>query len=170
MTNGLWPHELQHTRLPCQASTPSASSNSCPSSQWYHTTFSSSVIPFSCCLQSFPAPGSFLMSQHLPSGSKSIGASASVSILAMDIQDWFPLGWTGLTFLQSKGLSRVFYNTTAQKHQFFSVQLSLWPNTHIHKWLQEKLRAWTRWTFASKVMSLLFDVLSSLVKATGKKT
>ena len=100
-------------------------SNSCPLSWWCHATILSSVIPFSTCLQSFPASGSFPMSQFFASGSQSIGVSASASVLPMNIQDWFPLGWTGWISLQSKGLSRVFSNTTVQKHQFFNTQLSL---------------------------------------------
>ena len=98
----------------------------------------SSVIPFSSCLQSFPAPGPFLMSQLFALGSQSMGASVSTSVLPMNIQDWFPLGWTGWISLQSKGLSRVFSNTTVQKHQFFGTQPSLWSNSHIHTWLLEK--------------------------------
>ena len=101
-------------------------------------TISSSVVPFSSCLQSFPASGSFLMSQFFTSGAQSIGVSPSTSILPMNIQDWFPLGWTGRISLQSKGLSRVFSNTTVQKHQFFGAQLSSQSNTHIHTWLLEK--------------------------------
>ena len=120
----LLPHGLQHARLPCPSPTSGAYSNSCPSSQWCHPTISSSVIPLSC-LQSFPASGSFPMSQFFASGSQSIGVSATASVLPMNIQDWFPLGWTGWITLQSKGLSRVFSNTTFQKHQFFSTQLSL---------------------------------------------
>ena len=116
----LWPHELQHARPPCPIPTPKACSNSCPSCWWCHPTISSSVIPFSSCLQSFPALGSFPMSQFFTSGGQSIGASASGSVLPMNIQDWFPLGWTGWISLLSKGLSRVFSNTTVQKHQFFS--------------------------------------------------
>ena len=116
------PHGLQHARLPCPP-TPGACSNSCPSSWWCHPTISSSVIPFSSCLQSFPASGSFSVSQFFLSGGQIIGASASV--LWMNIQDWFPLGLTGLISLQSKGLSRVFSNTTVQKHKFFGTQLSL---------------------------------------------
>ena len=137
MSNSLWPHDLQHTRLPCPSPTPGAYSNSCPSSQWCHRTILSSVIPFSH-LQSFPALGSFPMSQFFESGGQSIGVSASASVLPMNIQDWYPLGWTGWIFLQSKGLSRVFSNTIVQKHQFFSTQLSLWSNSHIHTWLLEK--------------------------------
>ena len=111
--------------------------NSCPLSQWYHPTISSSVIPFSSCFQSFPASGSLLMSRFI-SGGQSIGVSGSASVLPMNIQDWFPLGWIGLISLQSKGFLRVFSNTTIQKHQFFSAQLSLWSNSHIHTWLLEK--------------------------------
>ena len=128
----LQPHGLQHSRLPCPSLSPRACSNSCPLNQWYHPTISSSVIPFSSCLQSFPASGPFLMSQFFTSGGQSIGVSASASVLSMNIQDWFPLGLTGLISLQSQGLSRVFSNTTVQKHQFFSTQLSLWSNSHIH--------------------------------------
>ena len=138
MTDCLWPHELQHTRLPCQASTPSASSNSCPSSQWYHTTFSSSVIPFSSCPQCFPTSGSFPMSWFFTSGGQSIEASVSASVLPMNIQDWFPLGLTGLISLWSEGLSGVLSSTTIRKHQFFGTQLPLWSNCHIHTWLLEK--------------------------------
>ena len=132
----LWLHGLQHARFPCPSPTPGACSNSCPSSQWYHPTISSSVIPFSSCLQSFPASGSFQMSQFYISGGQSIGASASV--LPMNIQDWFPLELTGWISLQSKGLSGGFSNTTVQKHQFFGAQHSLWSNSHIHTWLLEK--------------------------------
>ena len=132
------PHGLQHTRLPCPSPTPGACSNSYPSSWWCHPTISSSVIPFSSCLQSFPASGSFLMSWLFASGGQSTGASVSVSVLLMNIQDWFPLGWTGLISLRSKGLSRIFSNTTVQKHQFFGIQPSLWFNSHIHTWLLEK--------------------------------
>ena len=118
-------HGLQQARLLCPSPTPGACSNSCPSSQRYHPNVSSSVIPFSSCLQSFPASGSFPMSQFFPSGGQSTGVSASASVLPMNIQDWFPLGWTGWISLQSKGLSRVFSNTTVQKHWFFGAQPSL---------------------------------------------
>ena len=118
-------HGLQHTRLPCPSPTPGACSDSSPLSRWCHWTISSSVIPFTSRLQSFPASGSFPMSQFFASGGQSIGVSASASVLPMNIQDWFPLGWTGLISLQSKGLSRLFSNTTVWKHQFFGVQLSL---------------------------------------------
>ena len=121
----LQPHGLQHARLPCPSPSPKAYSNSCPSHWWCHPNISSSAIPFFSRFQSFPASGSFPMSQFFVSGGQSIGASASTSALPMNIQDWFPLGWTGWISLQSKGLWRVFSNTTVQKHQFFSSQLSL---------------------------------------------
>ena len=125
MSNSLWPGGLQHTRPPCPSPTPGVYPNSCPLSWWYHPTISSSVIPFSSHLQSFPASGSFQMSQLFGSGGQSIGVSASTSVLPMNTLDWFPLGWTGWNSLQSKGLSRVFSNTTVQKHQFLGTQLSL---------------------------------------------
>ena len=125
MSNYLWPHGLQHTRLPCPSPTPGAYSNSSPLSWWCHPTISSSVIPISTCLQSFPASGSFPMSQFFVSGGQSNGALASASVLPMNNQDWFLLGWTGWISLLPKGLSRVFPNTTIQKHQFFGAQLSL---------------------------------------------
>ena len=134
----LWPHGLQHARLPCPSPTPGAGSNSCPLSQWCHPTILSSVIPFSSCLQSFPKSGSFPRSQFFASGNQSIGVSVSASVPPMNIQDWFPLRWTGWISLQSKGFSRVFSNTTVQKHQSFSSQLSLLSNSHIHTWLLEK--------------------------------
>ena len=117
--------QLQHPRLPHPSPSPRACSDSCPSSWWSHPTISSSVIPFSSCPHSFPASGSFPVSQHFASGSQSIGVSGSVSLLPMNIQDWLPLGWTGWISLQTKGLSRVFSNTTVQKHQFFGAQLYL---------------------------------------------
>ena len=118
-------HRLQHTRPPCPSPTPGVHPNPCPLSQWCHPTISSSVDPFSSCSQSFPASGSFQMSQLFTSGGQIIGVSASALILLMNIQDWFPLGLTGWISLQSKGLSRVFSNTKVQKYQFFSAQLSL---------------------------------------------
>ena len=130
VSDSLRPNELQHTRLPCPSPSPGACSNSCPSSYWCHPTISSSVVPFSSHLQSFPASGSFPMNQFFTSGRQSIAASASV--LPMNIQDWFPLGWTGLISLLSKGLSRIFSNPTVQEHQFFGTQPSLWSNSHIH--------------------------------------
>ena len=121
----LWPHGLQPTRLPCPSQIPGACSNSCPSSWWCYPTISSSAIPFSCHLQSFPASGSFQMSQLFTSDSQNIGVSVSTSVRPMNTQDWSPLGWTGWISLQSKGLSRVFSNTTVQKDQFLGAQLSL---------------------------------------------
>ena len=131
---------LWTARLPCPSPTPGACSNSCPSSWWYHPTISPSVIPFSSCLQPFTASGSFPVSQFLASGSQSIGASAS--ILPMNIQVWFPLGLTGYISLQSKGLSRVFSNAIVQKHRLFGTQLSLRSNSHMHTWLLEKRQLW----------------------------
>ena len=125
VSDSLQPHEPQHARLRCPSPTPGAWSNSCPLRWWCHPTISSSVIPFSSCLQSFPESGSFPMSQFFKSGGKSIGVSASASVLPMNTQDRFPWGWTDWISLQSKGLSKVFSNTTFQKHQFFGVQLSL---------------------------------------------
>ena len=137
MSNSLQPHGLQHGRLPCPSPSPGACSKSLPLCQWCHQTVSSSVIPFSYHLQSFPASGSFLMSQLFPSGGQSYGAS--VSVLPMNIQDWFLLELTGLISLKSKRLSTVFFNTTVQKLQFFEMQSSFWSSSHIHTWLLEKL-------------------------------
>ena len=125
VSDSLWPHGLQHTRLPCPSPTPGLYSSSCPLSQWCYPTISSSIVPFSSCLQSSPASGSFPMSQFFVSGGQSIGVSASTSLFPMNIQDWFPLGLTGWISLQSKGLSRVFSNNTVQKYQFLSAQLCL---------------------------------------------
>ena len=125
MSDSLRLHELQHARPPCPSPTPGVYPNSCPLTQWCHPTILSSVIPFSSCLQSFPTSGSFQMSQLVASDGQNIGVSASTSVLPMNTQDWFPLEWTGWISLQSKGLSRVFSNTTVQKHQFFSAQLYL---------------------------------------------
>ena len=131
--NSWWPHGLQHARLPCPSPTPGAYSNSCPLSRWCHPTISSFVVPFSSHLQSFLTSGSFPMSQFFSSGGQSIGVSASASVLPMNIQDWSHLGWTGWISLQSKGLSRVFPNTTVQKHQFFGAQILYCPTlTPIH--------------------------------------
>ena len=124
-SDSLWPHRLQQARLPCSSPTPGACSNACPLSRWCHPTISSSVVPFSSCLQSFPASGSFPRSHFFASGGQSIRVSASVSVLPMNIQDWFSFRRTGLISFQSKGLSRVFSNTTTQKHQFFGAHLSL---------------------------------------------
>ena len=125
MPDSLQTRGLQQARLPCPSPTHKACSNSCPLSQWCHPITSSSVGPFFSCLQFYPGSGSFPMSQFFTSGGQNIGVSASVSVLPMNIQDWSPLGWTGWIFLQSKGLSRIFSNTTVQKHQFFSAQLAL---------------------------------------------
>ena len=138
VSNSLRPHESQHPRPPCPSPTPRVHSNSCPSSWWCHPAISSSVIPISSCPQSLPASGSFPMSQLFTWGGQNIGVSASASVLPMNTQDWFPLGWTGWISLQSKGLSRVFSNITVQKHQFFGSQLSSQFNSHIHTWPLEK--------------------------------
>ena len=137
VSNSLGPHESQHARPPCLSQIPGVHSDSRPLSQWCHPAISSSVIPFSCP-QSLPASGSFPMSQLFVSGGQSIGASASKSVLPMNTQDWSPLEWTSWISLQSKGLSRVFSNTTVQKHQFFGAQPSSQSNSHIHTWPLEK--------------------------------
>ena len=136
VSDSLQNHGLQHTRPPSPSPTPGVHSNSCPLSRWCHPTISSSVVPFSFHLQSSPASGIFQMSQLFASGGQSIGVSASTSVLPMNTQDW-SLGGTGQISLQFKGLSRVFSNTTVQKHQFFSAQVSLQYNSHIHTWLLE---------------------------------
>ena len=130
MSDSLWPHGLQHIRLPCPSPNHRAYSNSCRSHQWYDPTISSSVIPFSSCLQSLLVSGSLQISQYFESGGQITGVSASASVLPMNIKDWFPLGWTGWISLHPKGLSRVFSNTPVQKHQFFSIQLSLVQLAH----------------------------------------
>ena len=152
MSDSLPPNGLQHARLPCPSPTPGACSNSCLSSRWCHQTVSSSVIPFSSCLQSFPASGCFPISQFFASGGQSIGASASASVLPMNIQDCFPLGLTGLISLQSKGLARVFSSTTVQKHQFFCTQLSSQSNSHKEEKpkAKEKIKDIPIWMQSSK--------------------
>ena len=130
VSNSLRPHELQHTRPPCPSPIPGVHPNSCTSSRWCHPAISSSVVPFSSCPQSLPASGSFLMSQLFAWGGQSIGVSAVAAFLPVNTQGWSPLEWTGWISLQSKGPSRVFSNTTAQKHQFFGSQLCLWSNSH----------------------------------------
>ena len=133
MSNSLWPNGLQHTKLPHPSPTPGAYSNSCPSSQWCHRTISSPITPFSSCLQSFPTSGSFPRSQFFASVGQSIGVSALASVLPMNIQDWFPLGWTGWISLQSKGLSGALSNITVQNHQFFTLSFLYSPTlTSIH--------------------------------------
>ena len=136
MSDSLRPHGLQHTRLPYSSQSPRVCSNSCPLSQWCHPIISSSITPFPSCPQSFPASGSFPKSGLFASGGQNVGAAASV--LPMNIQGWFTLALTGLISLQSKGLSRVFSNTTIQKHQFFSAHPSLWSNSHISAGLLKK--------------------------------
>ena len=164
VSDSLRPHGLQHTRLSCPSSTPRACLNSCPLSQWCHPTISSSVVPFSSYLQSFPESGSFLLSQFFTSGGQSVGVSASASVLPMNIQGWFPLGLTGLISLLSKEYSRVFSNTTVQKHQFFGAQLSSQFNSHPYM-TTGKTIALTRQIFVGKTMSLLFNMLSKSVIA-----
>ena len=161
-SDSLQPHGLQHARPLCPSPTPGFNSNSCPLSQWWHPALSFSVIPFYSRPQSFPASGSFPLSQLFASGGQSVGVSASASVLPMNIQDWFPFRWTGWISLQSKGLSRVFLNTTVQTSillhsTFFIVQLS-------HPYMTTgKIIALTRRTIVDKVMSLLFNMLSRLV-------
>ena len=134
VSDSLRPHELQHARPPCPSPTPGVHPNSCPSSRWCHPAISSSVVPFSSCPQSLPASQSFPMSQLFAWGGQSTEVSALASVLPKNTQDWSPLEWTGWISLQSKGLSRVFSNTTLQKHQFFGAQLSSPSNSHIHTW------------------------------------
>ena len=138
VSDSLQSHELQHARPPCPSPTPGVQSNSCPLSWWCHPAISSPVITFSSCPQSLPASESFPMSQLFTWGGQSTGVSALASVLPKNTQDWSPLEWTGWISLQSKGLSRVFSNTTVQKHQFFSTQLSSQSNSHIHTWPLEK--------------------------------
>ena len=140
--NSLQSHGLQHAGPPCPSLSPRACSNSCPLSRWCHPTILSSVISFSSCLQSFPASGSFLISQLFTSGGQRIEASASASVLPVNMQGWFPLGLTGLISMLSKGLSRVFSNTTVRRHQFYSPQPFLLSSSHIHTWLLKKTSLW----------------------------
>ena len=142
VSDSLRRHGLQHARPPCPSPNPGVYSNSCTLSQWCHPTISSSVTPFSSCLQSFPASGPFPVSQLFASRGQSTGTSGTASVLPVNIQDRFPVGWTGWTSSQSKGLSRAFSNTTVQKHQFFGAQISLWFNSQIHTWLLEKPQLW----------------------------
>ena len=160
MSDSLWPHELQHARPPCPSPTLGVHSNSSPSSRWCHPTVSSSVVPFSFCPQSLPASGSFPMSQLFTWGNQSIGVSASASVLPMNTQDWSPSGWTGWISLQSKELSRVFSNTTVQKHQFLEI------NTVIFLFLRSKhcifvfleVTGWNKCLFNSFTCRLIFDL------------
>ena len=142
MSDSLGPHGLHHARLPCPSLSSEVYSNSCPSSLWCYPTISSSVAPFSSCLQSFPASASFLMSWFFELGGQVIGASASGSVLLTNIQGWLPLGVTSLISLLFKGLSSVFSSTTTWKHQFLGVQPSLWSNSHICTWLLENTYLW----------------------------
>ena len=164
MSDSLRPHDLQHARPPCPLPTPRVHSDSHPSSQWCHPAISSSVVPFSSCPQSLPASESFQMSQLFTWGGQSTRVSALASFLPKKSQGWSPSEWTGWISLHSKGLSRVFSNTTVQKHQFFGAQLSSQSNSHIHPYMTTgKTIALTRWTFVGKVMSLLLNMLSRLV-------
>ena len=139
VSDSLQPHESQHARPPCPSPTPGVHPNSCASSQWCHPAIASSVVPFSSCPQSLPASGCFSMNECFAWVGQSTGVSASASVLPMNTQDWSPVQCTSWISLQSKELSRVFSNTTVQKHQFFGTQLSSQSNTHIHTWPQEKL-------------------------------
>ena len=163
LSKSLWLHGLQHVRLPCPSPTPRAYSKSYPSNWWYHPMISSFVIPFSSCLHFFPASGSFPKSQFFASGGPSTGVSASASVLPRNIRGWFPLGLTGLN-LPSKGLSRAFSSTTAQKHQFFGSQPSLWSNCHIPTWLLEKPSLWLYIPLSTKRCLCFFNTLSQMVK------
>ena len=142
VSDSLRPHEPQHSRPPCPSPSPRVPPNPCPLSRWSHPAISSCVVPFAPCPWSFPASGSFQMSQLFASGGQSIGVSASTSVLPMNTQGWSPLGWTGWISLQSKGLLRVFSNTTVQKHQFFGAHLSSQSNSHIHTWPLKKPYIW----------------------------
>ena len=157
------PHEQQHARPPCPSPTPGVHSDSRPSSLWCHPAISSSVVPFSSCTKCLPVSESFTMSQLFAWGGQSTGVSALASFLPKKSQGWSPLEWIGWISLQFKGLSRVFSNTTVQKHQFFGAQPSSQSNSQIHTWPQEKIIALTRRTFVSTVMSLLLNMLSRLV-------
>ena len=159
LSDSLWPHEPQYSRPPCPSQTPRVHPNPCPSSRWCHPTLSSSVIPCLLCLQSFPASGFFQVSQFFASGGQNIGVSTSASVLPMNIQDWFPLGWTIWISLQSKGLLQHHSSKASILwcSAFFTIQLSLTYMT------TGKTIALTRWTFVGKVMSLIFYVLSGLV-------
>ena len=158
MSDSLRPHEFQHARPPCPSLIPGVYSNSCPLSRWCHPAISSSVVSFSSCLQSFPASGSFQKSQFYASGGQSIGVSTSISVLPMNIQDWSLLGLTGWISLQSKGLLRVFSNTTIQKPQFFSAQLSLRSNSHIHIWL------WMNFIYSQTTLKVKIDIIFSSIQ------
>ena len=157
-----WPHEAQHARPPCPSPTPRVHSDSHPSSQWCHPAISSWVVPFSSCPQSLPASEPFPVSQLFTWGGQSTGVSASASFLPKKTQGWSPLEWTGWISLQSKGLWGVFSNTTVQKHEFFSAVFFIVQISHLYM-TTGKTIALTLWTFVDKVMSMLFNMLSSLV-------
>ena len=165
LSDSLRLQEPQHTRPPCPSPNPRVHPNSCPLSWWCHPIISSSVVLFSSCPQFLPASGSFPMSQFFASGGQSTGISASTSVLPMNTHDWSPWGWTSWISLQSKGLSRVFSNTTVQKHQFFGAQLSLGVQLSQLYMATGKTIPLTRWTFVGKVMSLLLIMLSRFVIA-----
>ena len=169
MSNSWWPHGLPHTRLPGPSLSPGVCSNSCPLSWWCRPTISSSVALF-FCPQTFPASGSFPGSWLFASDGQSIRASASASVLPMNIQDWFPLGWTGWISLQSKELSGVFSSTTIQKYQFFSIQPSLWSSSQLLYMTSRKTIALIIWTFVSKLMFLLFNMLCRFVSYSFEGT
>ena len=161
--NSLWPYGLQHPRLPCALLSPRVCSISCPLGQWYHPNISASVAPFSSCPQSFPASGTFPVSWLFMSGGQSIRASALASVLSVNIQGWLPLVLSGLISLLSKGLARIFSSTTVRKQQFFSAQLFFIIQL-LHPYVTTgKTIVLNRWTFVGKVMSLLYNMLSSLV-------
>ena len=164
MSNSLQPHGQQHARLPCPSPSPRVFSDFCPLSQWCCLAISSSATRFSFCLLSLSASRSFPMSWVFTSGGQSIGASASASVLPVNIQCWFLLGLTDLILL-FKGLSIVFSSTTVQKHQLFGAQTSLWSNSHIYAWLLKKTIALIIQTFVSNVISLLFNILSRFIVA-----
>ena len=168
MSDSLQPHGLQHARLPCLLLSPPVCSNSCPLSRWYHPTTSFFVAPLSSCFQTFPASGPFLMSRLFTSGGQSIGASASASVLLMNIRGWFPLALIDLISLLSKGLSRVFSSTAVRKHRFFGTKPSLWSNSHICRWLLEKQYLWLYGPLLAKVC-LLFNTLSGFIIAFFRK-
>ena len=161
MSDSLQPHGLQYARPPCPSPMPGVYANSCPLSWWCHPTISSSVVPFSSCLQSFPVSRSFQMSQLFASGSQSIGVSTSASVLPMNIQDWFPLGWTGWISLQSKGLSRIFSTPRFKSINYLALSFLYVKLSHPYL-TTGKTIALTRWNFVGKVMSLLLNMLSKL--------
>ena len=165
MSDSLQSHGLQHARLPCSSLFSGVRSDSCPLNQWCYLTISSAAMTFAFCLRSLPGSGSFSVRWLFASGGQRTKALASAAVLPMNIQGWFPLGSTGLLSLQSEGLSRVFSSTTVQNHQFSGAQPSIWSNSHIHTWLLKKNIALPIWTSISKMMSLLFNMLSGFIIA-----